>query len=270
MKSEWKTAITQTNSEHIVVRGYELTDLIGRLDFGEMFYLLVRGELPNPRVARMINAMLVSCSDHGIITPTVVARYVVASGSPMQAALAAGLLTIGDVYGGAVEQAAEFLRTARAAAPTTPIQDLAQQLVNGAAATKTRIPGFGHPLHPHGDPRAERLLELARELSLDGPYVNLARAIEHVLGETRGRKVPLNADGALGALALDLGFDSEIARGFMLLARAAGTLAHAWEELRRGRPWRLPPPAEYELAEKEPYYEGVSPRPLPSHRMTSP
>jgi citrate synthase len=267
MKSKWKTMITGTDSQQIVIRGYELTDLIGRLDFGEIFYLLIRGELPNPRVARMINAMLVSCADHGIITPTVVARYVAASGSPLQAALAAGLLTIGDVYGGAVEQAAEFLRAACAAAPAMPVHDLAQQLAADATATGTRIPGFGHPLHPHGDPRAERLLELAEELGLDGPHVHLARAIEQVLGENRGRKVPLNADGALGALAMDLGFDSRIARGFMLLARAAGTLAHAWEELDTGRPWRLPPPAEYELGEKEPYYEGVPLRPLPPDRI---
>lgn len=267
MKSEWKTKITGADDKRIVVRGYALTDLIGRLDFGEMFYLLVRGELPEPRVARMVNAMLVSCADHGIITPTVVARYVTASGSPLQAALAAGLLTIGDVYGGAVEQAAVFLRAALAEAPGVDADDMARRVVDDAMSRHVRIPGFGHPLHPDGDPRAERLVALAEELGLERPHLNLARAIERALAKS-GRTLPLNADGALGALAVDLGFDCSMARGFMLLARAAGTLAHACEELETGRPWRLPPPAEYDLRTDEPYYEGVAPRSLPTERTT--
>ncbi|MBI2202784.1 MAG: citryl-CoA lyase [Candidatus Rokubacteria bacterium] len=268
MKSEWKTKITGADDKRIVVRGYALTELIGRLDFGEMFYLLVRGELPEPRVARMVNAMLVSCADHGIITPSVVARYVTASGSPLQAALAAGLLTIGDVYGGAVEQAAVFLRAALAERPGVDAEEIARRVVDDATARHARVPGFGHPLHPNGDPRAERLLALAEELGLERPHVNLARTIERALAKATGRTLPLNADGALGALVVDLGFDSSIARGFMLLARAAGTLAHACEELETGRPWRLPPPAEYELRKDEPYYEGVAPRSLPTDRTT--
>lgn len=261
--ARWKTRITDTQEDLIAVRGYDLTDLMGRITFAEMFYLLTRGELPpNPKVSRMLEAMLVACADHGIITTSVAARYAIASGTPLQGALAAGLLMIGDVYGGAVEQAARYFHDQVQAAPDREAADHAAAIVT-AMGKGERIPGFGHPLHGKGDPRSIRLLSLAGELGLVGRCTALAAALERALARRSGRRIPLNVDGALGALAIDLGFDWRIARAFMLLSRAAGVLAHAGEELCDGTRWRLPPPAEYQPSLHEDYYEGCPRRPFP-------
>lgn len=261
--AKWKTKITDTDETGIVVRGYDLSDLVGRITFGEMFYLLSRGELPEKNVGRMIDAMLVACADHGIITTSVVARYAIASGTPLQGALAAGLLMIGDIYAGAVEQAAYYFDNILRKDEHKDATARAQWCVVEAKRTKSRIPGYGHPLHPKGDPRSKRLLSLARELGVAGPAVVLASDIERELERASGRLIPMNADGALAALAIDLGFDWRFTRAFMLLSRAAGILAHSDEELREGTPWRLPPPAIHEVKGHEDYYEGVGRRPFP-------
>jgi citrate synthase/citryl-CoA lyase len=258
----WKTRITDTHEDAIRVRGYDLAELIGRISFAEMFYLLTKGSLPDDaRVTRMVEAMLVSCADHGIITTSVAARYAIASGTPLQGALAAGILMIGDVYGGAVEQAARYFFEQTKAHPRMEPAALARQAME--EANGAHIPGFGHPLHGSGDPRTIRLLELADELQCSGPCVALARALERQIRDTIGKKVPFNVDGALGALVVDLGFDWRISRSFMLMSRTAGVLAHAGEELMDGNRWRLPPPAEYEVRTHQDYYEGPAPRPLP-------
>jgi citrate synthase len=261
-QTRWNTRITDTDEQGIVVRGYDLADLIGRISFGEMFYLLSQGELPTKPVGKMIEAMLVACADHGIITTSVVARYVIASGTPLQGALAAGLLTVGDIYAGAVEQAAKYLQGALEFDGPSELDDRAKFWVAEAKREARRIPGFGHPLHPKGDPRSKRLFAVAHELGVAGPAVSLATAIEKEL-EGAGRLIPLNADGALAALVLDLGFDWSFARAFMLMSRTAGILAHSAEEQREGKPWRFPPPASHEVKSHEDYYQGVARRAFP-------
>lgn len=261
-ETQWTTKITDTDEHGIVVRGYDLADLIGRISFGEMFYLLARGELPSKPVGKMIEAMLVACSDHGIITTSVVSRYVIASGTPLQGALAAGLLTVGDIYAGAVEQAAKYFQQALDFDGLRDPDDRAERCVAEAKREGRRIPGFGHPLHPKGDPRSKRLFAVANELGVAGPAVSLAAEIENEL-ERAGRLIPLNADGALAALVLDLGFDWSFARAFMLMSRTAGILAHSAEEQREGKPWRFPPPASHEVKSHEDYYQGVARRAFP-------
>lgn len=261
----WKTKITDAREDAISVRGYDLADLIGRITFGEMFYLLMRGELPTLQEGKMIDAMLVACADHGIVPTSVVARYAVAAGTPLQGALAAGLLTIGDVYGGAVEQAAQFFAEALQHFEEGSETKAARQIVDDHASHNP-IPGFGHPLHPNGDPRSISLLALAGELGLAGRAIALAKAIEKRLRATRGKTVPLNADGALAVVALDLGFNWRVTRSFMLFSRAAGTLAHSSEELIDGTRWRRPPPAEYVSRTHDDYYEGPPSRSLPPER----
>ncbi len=256
----WKTSITDAAATTIRVRGYDLNDLIGRVSFAEMAYLLWRGELPPPNTRRMLDAMLVAAADHGIVASSIVARYVTAAGTPLQGAVAAGLLTVGDVYAGAVEQAARWLALAatRGGGATA-----VRELVGETLARGERVPGFGHPLHPDGDPRARRLLQVGLELGVAGLHCQLVPAAEAELAERKNARLPVNTDGAFAALALDLGFAPADTRALILLSRAAGILAHALEERRAGQPWRLPPPAEYDLTDHEPYYEGPPPRLLP-------
>lgn len=263
----WKTKITNTFENGIRVRGYDLTELIGQITFGEMFYLLTRGELPSENVGKMIDGMLVALADHGIITTSVTARYAIASGTPLQGALAAGLLMIGDVYGGAVEQSAQLFHEAIANHPNDSNEVIARRLIEMYVRDDgTRLHGFGHPLHPDGDPRSARLLSLARELAVAGRATGIATAVEAALRETKGKRLPLNADGALAAVIVDLGFDWRFARSFMLLSRAAGILAHSQEELVEGKRWRFPPPSEHEVKLHEDYYQGGQERSFPAKR----
>lgn len=267
IQATWKTRLAYGDADKITVRGYDVNDLLQHLDFGAVLYLLLRGELPTPDQARMVNALLVATADHGIAPATVVSRYITAAGSPIQASMAAGLMTFGDIQGGAMEALARRLQEAVRAQGDRPVAALAEEVVESFARAKERVPGFGHPLHPAGDPRTPALLAVADTCGVSGPHVALARAIEDVLAARAGKRLRLNIDGAFAAVGSDLGFDWRVVRGLILISRSAGLAAHHLEELTTGKPWRVMPPASYTLDYEEPYYEGVPPRPLPpEHR----
>src|ERR1700756_4512586 len=97
VKSErWQTAITSIESNKILVRGYPLDEMMGRLGFADAVYLLLMGELPTPAIGRMLNAVLVSSVDHGVTPPsTLAARNVATSGAPLKDCVAAGILAFG-------------------------------------------------------------------------------------------------------------------------------------------------------------------------------
>jgi citrate synthase len=240
-----ETGISQAFTDRIEVRGYDLVTLAGRIGFGEMVYLLLRGELPAPEAGQMIETMLVIMAEHSINAPsTFAARTVANSGSPLQTAVAAGISAIGDHHGGAGEACARILQKAVAAAPQ-PLDAaaVAARIVATAAAGGQRLPGFGHRVH-NPDPRAVYLLALGRELGLTGPHTEVAEAIVAVLHEQTGRALPLNVDGALAALSSDMGFDPLMAKGLFILARTAGLLAHVQEEITQGKPMKFAPRAE--------------------------
>src|SRR3990172_2223239 len=100
-KQTWSTALTSIAPNQILVRGYRLDDLMGRVGFGEATYLLLTGELPSPSVGRLVDAMLVSFIDHGVTPPsTLVARNAATTGSSIRSAVAAGVLGFGRYHGG--------------------------------------------------------------------------------------------------------------------------------------------------------------------------
>src|SRR4029453_17991616 len=102
--SAWKTAITHIERNQILVRGYQVDAMMGRITFSEAIYLLLMGELPTPAIGKMIDAILVSSVDHGVTPPsTIVARNVAATGAPLRAGVAAGVLSFGAYHGGDVE-----------------------------------------------------------------------------------------------------------------------------------------------------------------------
>jgi len=100
--------------------------------------------------------------------------------------------------------------------------DAARRLLDQMSATGQTPPGFGHRQHMR-DPRAARLMQLAFELELEGGHTQLARAIEQELIERRAASglpaVSLNADGAIAAVAGDLGLDAETATMLFTIAR---------------------------------------------------
>ena len=232
----WRTAISRVAPNRITVRGYDLMDMIGRRSFGDVVYLLLAGELPEGNEGRMVEACLVAASEHSVVAPSVdAARFVASAGVPLQAAVAAGVIGLGDHHGGAVEECARLLLDA--GGRDEDPRDAARSVVGGVKAEAKRLPGFGHVVH-EPDPRAGRLLEVAAELGYRGRWCDLAVAFEAVTDEVFGRHLAMNVDGALAAILLELGLDWRLGKAFYVIARPPGFVAHAFEEQTRERPYR--------------------------------
>jgi citrate synthase len=260
---EWRTGLSQVQPGSIHVRGYDIADLIDRASFGDMTYLLLKGEWPARREGALIEAILVSSVDHSLAAPSTDAtRLVASSGVPLPAAVAAGLLAVGEHHGGAIERCAQLMQEAWGK-PTRAHDDddqahaakAAGLLVAGLRARRERMPGYGHPVHPI-DPRVAPLFARAAELGLSGRWVTLAQAIEWALFDATGRPLPINVDGAIAALLLEMGLDWRAGKAFFLISRALGLSAHYLEQVTREKPFKA---ADY----TEVVYDGPPPRELP-------
>src|SRR5213594_5112384 len=106
----WRTAVTSIAPNAILIRGYPVDEMMGRLSFADAVYLLLMGELPSPAIGRMLNAVLISSIDHGVTPPsTLAARNVATSGAPLKDCVAAGILAFGPHHGGDIETCMRFL-----------------------------------------------------------------------------------------------------------------------------------------------------------------
>ena len=226
------TAISTADAASITVRGRDLCrDLIGKIDFSDYFFLLMMGRDPTPDQRFFVNALLVAIAEHGLVPSVQAARMTYAAGpEAIQGAVAAGLLGSGSVVFGRAEVAGHFLHDLVAANA-----DAAQvtERIREMRARKAPIPGFGHPQHSGGDPRANVLLKLADERGLKGPYMKMLRTVERVLPEALGRRLPININGAIPAILLEIGFPLSALKSISILARTAGLLAHLREEAER-------------------------------------
>lgn len=237
---KWTTKITKVESNHIVIRGYRQEDLIGNVSYSSAVYLLLRGNLPNKEHSCMIDAILTACIDHGVTPPSSMASRVVASGGvPLPTAVAAGILSIGDAHGGAIEKGAKFLQDGiiRMKKEGKTIKEIAKILVMEQLEQKKRILGFGHRIH-ESDPRTKRLFLLSKELKITGKHITLSKAIEKELEIQTGKKLPINVDGAIAAISSDMGFDWRLGKAFFLIGRIAGLTAHVYEEQTEQKPMR--------------------------------
>lgn len=259
----WPTAITQVEPNKVLVRGYRLDDLMGRVSFGDAIYLVLQGELPDRTVSRVMDALLIASIDHGATPPaTVAARHVAGTGAPLRAAAAAGILALGSRLGGggSIADCMRFLDDGLAlVGDWVSYDDAARRLLDQLGGSGLTPPGFGHRQHTR-DPRAARLMQLAFELELEGGHTQLARAVEQALLERRRTsglpEVALNADGAIAAVAGDLGLDAETATILFTISRVPGLVAHAIEETRRQEAMRLIDPSKH-------VYDGPGERRLP-------
>jgi citrate synthase len=236
----WKTKITKVEPNHLVTRGYAQEDLIGNIPFSHVVYLLLKGTLPDESQGEMMDAILTACIDHGVTPPSAMATRVVASGGvPLSTAVAAGILSIGDAHGGAIEKGARFMQEGikRMHDENVTIEEMATILVKESQEKKQRILGFGHRVHI-ADPRTKRLFQIAEKEGIAGKHVKLAKAIEHALHQKTGRTLPINVDGAIAAIISDMGFDWRLGKGFFLIGRVAGLTAHAYEEQTEFKPMR--------------------------------
>ncbi len=254
----WKSAITKVEPNKLVVRGYRLDELIGKVSYAQMVYLLFKGELPSPRVGKLIEAILVSSVDHGTTPPSVLSALTVAStGAPLNAAVAAGILSISKFHGGAIEDCMRILMEAKQLMDTQNMDydQAAESIIKKFREEKKRLSGFGHRYHTN-DPRTKKLFALAEELGLAGDYTRLALAFVKKLKEITGKDLPLNVDGAIGALLCELDIDPILANAFFMIARVPGLVAHIYEEKTRYKPMRKIHPTDVE-------YDGPEERPVP-------
>ncbi len=236
----WRTGISYPTDRGVVIRGYPIEDLMEHLDFAGMLFVLFQGRRPTPEESKLVNAVLISVADHSIVATSAVTRIVAASGVPIQACVAAGITTIGDIHGGAGQEFARELAewVSEAKREGLSLEDKARMVVAARAAAGQRIDGYGHPLHREGDVRVDVLNRLADRLGLAGPHLRLARAVEAEIARRTGKRISLNIDGAIAAIVMDLGFDWRLVRAFIFVPRTAGLAAHANEEATRERGWR--------------------------------
>jgi len=258
----WNTAITRVEPNKVAVRGYDIAELMGRISFGASVYLILTGELPSPAVARLMDAILVSSIDHGATPPSALAaRNVASTGATLSASVAAGIMSINRHHGGAIEDCARQLRAIadRATRESISMDEAAARTLAAMREAGERMPGFGHRLHTK-DPRTARLFELAREAGVDGVHMQAARAVEKAFAAAK-KSLPINVDGAIGAIVADLGMNPATFNGIFMIARTPGLVAHVIEEQSRERPMRRIDPVNHG-------YDGPAPRTLSDNRSS--
>jgi citrate synthase len=227
---KWKTSITKVQPNNLTTRGYSQEDLIGNISFTEMVYLLLKGELPSKNDSKMLQAVLVSFCDHGVTPPsTQAARIMASAGSPIPACLGGGILAFGENHAGAIENAMKIFQEGLNYNESSDFctVDVASKIIDDFLDNDKKVPGFGHRYHDE-DPRARKLIELAKGYDNYNYHLKLALCMEELLYARKGIK--LNIDGANAAILSDLGFDWKTGSGFFIIGRLPGILAHVSEE----------------------------------------
>jgi len=224
-----KSELAWSTPDKIVVRGKDLAnEILGHLNLGDMAFLMILGRVPDKNESKLFNAMAVTLVEHGI-TPSAIATRMTYLGAPEspQAAVAAGLLGLGSVFVGSMEGVAKMLAE------------------NADIESMKRVPGLGHPIHKPVDPRSVRLFEIARETGFYGKYCKRMEEIG------KQKKLVVNATGAIGALACELGIDWRAVRGIGVMARAIGLVGHILEEAKQPMALELWERAEDEASEQQ-------------------
>ena len=231
------TAIATSDADSITVRGHDLCrDLIGQIGFVDYFWMLVIGQRPTAIQRAVTDACMVAIAEHGLV-PSVQASRMTLAAAPeaWQGAMAAGLLGMGTVVAGSSETAArcivDILRASRE--PGADLESATRASLVQLKAARAKVPGLGHPQHNAGDPRANVLLDFADKNDVSGEAVACLRMLGRIAPEVMNRPLPINVSGAIPALMLDAGWPLEAMKGIPLLARAAGLVAHLYEESQR-------------------------------------
>ncbi|MFI9625843.1 citryl-CoA lyase [Streptomyces sp. NPDC052042] len=246
----WSTAISDISPGVIRLRGYPIQQLIQHVSFTDTIWLMLRGELPDPRQSALLERALVAAVDHGPQAPSIAAARMAATcGVGLNSAVATGVGLLGDVHGGAGQQCMQVLtdirdRLERSAAP---LADAVAEALAEIRAAGRYVPGFGHRFHPRDprrDPLMDALTDAVKNGIVDATFQDIGLEIERQLATGRPRPVPMNIDGATAIIYSSLGFAPELGRGLFVLSRSIGILAHAWEEKEGGRRIKgpIPPP----------------------------
>ncbi len=248
----WSTEIIDMAPGQIRFRGHPVEQLIGHVSFPQMIWLMTRGELPNEGESKLLEAALVAAVDHGPQAPSIAtARMAVTCGLGLNGAMASAVNMLDDVHGGAGEQAVELYLLISAAMEEGKSLEQAssEQLDRWLKNRSAYLPGFGHRFHKPVDPRAPRLLALVDEAAesgiVSGKFSSIARGLQVLINDKKGKPVPLNIDGATAVIYAELGFAAPLARGLFCLSRSVGAMAHAWEQMNQGGRNKGPTPPNY-------------------------
>ena len=217
--TEWETEIA-SSGEDAVIRGEELEEVM-EMDFADAIWLLLKGDKPSEKESEIFNTILSSSIDHGVGNPsTVSARTIQSGGNDMNTSVAGGILSLGDSHGGAIEEGMRILQMDKTAA----------EIVEEYLEEGKKIPGLGHKVYDEKDPRTEKMLEVAGDLGISGQYVEKMKRIQEVFAEKKVSLV-MNVDGGIAAVMSDLGWEPELGKGFFIIARTPGLVAHVREEM---------------------------------------
>lgn len=263
----WRTDIIDIHPGEIGIRGYPIQELIGRLSLPEMIWLMLRGDVPTPGQAMLLEAALVAAVDHGPQAPSIaIARMAVTCGGDLNNAMASAMNVLGDVHGGAGQQCMELYERVRVATLNGTAMEAAVAATLDAfiAEHGKIIPGFGHRFHPV-DPRVAPLLALVTEATANGvvagEFAEIGRQVELALQRRVGKAIPMNIDGVTAVIFSELGFPPPLGRGLFVLSRSVGILAHAWEQRQQDARIKGPMPKEIPFT-----YGGPSARTLDPKR----
>ena len=267
----WRTAIATSDATNIWIRGHAVTALMQKATFTDVIVLLHLGRLPSPGERRLLDALLIGVADHGAGAPSCAAARLAASGNraSISSAVAAGVLAIGDDHGGAGSNCMELIARSLAAAKADGLApaDAARRAVDDAIRGKTRLPGLGHRVHTT-DPRVKTLFDMARAEGIAGDGIAFMEALETNAG-ARIKPLPMNIDGALGAILHDMGFTPPAGRFLFIVGRVAGLTAEVAEEYAREKPMRIKVQVNYDgpapIEDSERTNDVSEPRDPPSH-----
>ena len=248
----WRSAIIDMEPGRIAFRGHPIEELIGNVSFVQMIWLMLRGELPSPEQAKLLECALVAGVDHGPQAPSIAAARMAATcGVGLNNVMATGINMLGDVHGGAGEQCATLYYdiAGRMAAADDLAAAVAAGLTDWCAHHGKIVPGFGHRFHKPVDPRAPRLMALVREAAaagtVDGQFAEIGEAVQAEIGRRRGADIAMNIDGATAVIFCELGFAPPLSRGLFCLSRSVGILAHGWEQMQQGGRNKGPMPPRF-------------------------
>ena len=229
-------------------QGYDVTTLMKDATFADVVFLLHRGRLPIESERRVIDAMLIASADHGPGSPSAAAMRTVATGNRAapEAAIAAGILAIGDAHGGAGLACLELITRGVDLVNRhgLSMEVAALRIMEEESSAGRRLPGLGHRAHTT-DPRTAVLFGLMQDAKLAGAGVEFVRALEKVVAQAI-KPLPINVDGAIAAVLYDLGFPPAMGKLIFIIGRVSGLSAQLLEEYTRERPMRIKIPFVYD------------------------
>ncbi|MEX0649592.1 MAG: citryl-CoA lyase [Candidatus Andersenbacteria bacterium] len=229
MTLDIETSISSNEDGQHSIRGHRIVDLIKQHSLTDTLFLLWREDLPTQNEKMLLEAMMIATVEHGIEAPSIfVPRVVTSTGNAMNVALAASALTVGEKHGGAIEAAARMIANDKSA----------EEIVAERLEQKQIIPGLGHKVYKEEDPRATALYSKAQALGFSCLFFEKAYKIEEQFREKKGKKLPLNVDGAMAAGMLEVKLDPAYGKALFVISRMVGAAAHVVEELKETKSYR--------------------------------